>query len=602
MTRFFCSKPLVLAPFIILAMECLFAFSAIAAPQNGPAGMAFYTAPATTDTKGTLIRYRTSTSVPPGGPSCYSWTIMYYSQDALGKANVVTGTVLVPKSIWWRFTPRPIISYAAGTHGFAQSWAPSIQLENGTDYESSNINAALNMGYAVLISDNPGYTNGSIPTYMAGIAQGHAVLDIVTAALQIPNISLQSTAQVGIWGYSQGGQSAAFAGEQQPTYAPGMNLVGVAAGGIPGEFFAVAKYLDGHHGSAFLLNTIIGLHTQYPEGIPLHALANTIGEAAVRKSLSVGVFEALFALMNTQLSSLVKGKMTHDELLNIDTVKATLAAQELGKTRIKAPLFLFHGTADQFIPLEQALDLKGKYCALGTNTSYMVFPGEHLTTLFEAAPYVLSWLTARFNGQTAYSTCVTLNKRPVSTANPVTGDFLFSIKGWTLSGVIHLKTLMQDVVLPDGSTFTAEANMTKNTIAGTQSVPAFARYLNVPIPLQISIEIAPAAPMTGTASLDKNGMLHIHGNMIVNLSITKVGIFGLGIIHPTLHTAEPINFPIDFDGPVSAAGDGSLTFKGTTTFPDMTGDSTWEGLFTSLMSGPGQTFTFTVTLPAPTAW
>ena len=88
--------------------------------------------------------------------------------------------------------PRPIISYAVGTHGLSQNWAPSIQLENGTDYESSNINAALNRGYAVLITDNPGYTNGEVPSYMVGKAQGKRS-GIVTAALQIPNISLKST-------------------------------------------------------------------------------------------------------------------------------------------------------------------------------------------------------------------------------------------------------------------------------------------------------------------------------------------------------------------------------------------------------------------------
>jgi len=108
--------------------------------------------------------------------------------------------------------------------------------------------------------------------------------------------------------------------------------------------------------------------------------------------------------------------------------------------------------------------------------------------------------------------------------------------------------------------------------------------------------------MTGTASLDNNGILHVHGHMFVNLNITKIGELGVGLFSTTLHTATPIDFPIDFDGPVSSLGDGSLTFSGTTTFPDMTGDATWQGLFTTLMSGPGQTFTFTVTPPAPVTW
>ena len=101
MKRIFSYKRLFFISFLVLITGCLLALSAVAAPQVGPAGMAFYEKPSTIPaTHGTLIRYRTSTSVPTGGPSCYSWTVMYSSQDALGKSNVVTGTVLVPKASW----------------------------------------------------------------------------------------------------------------------------------------------------------------------------------------------------------------------------------------------------------------------------------------------------------------------------------------------------------------------------------------------------------------------------------------------------------------------------------------------------------------------
>ena len=42
MKRISCFNRLFFISFLILAMGCLFAFSAVAAPQNGPAGMAFY--------------------------------------------------------------------------------------------------------------------------------------------------------------------------------------------------------------------------------------------------------------------------------------------------------------------------------------------------------------------------------------------------------------------------------------------------------------------------------------------------------------------------------------------------------------------------------
>jgi hypothetical protein len=87
--------------------------------------------------------------------------------------------------------------------------------------------------------------------------------------------------------------------------------------------------------------------------------------------------------------------------------------------------------------------------------------------------------------------------------------------------------------------------------------------------------------------------------MLVNLYINSIDI----LVPLSLKTKTPIDFPIVFDGPVSSLGDGSLTFKGTTTFPDMVND--WaiiNTVFTALMSGPGQKFTFTVTPPAPKKW
>jgi len=605
MKRISLHKRLLLLFLMFFAVVCFKSVPSYAAPTAGPAGMAFYEKPATIPmTHGTLIRYRTSSSVPPGGPPCYSWTIMYSSQDALGSPNVVTGTVLVPKSLWLKLTPRPIISYAVGTHGLAQNWAPSIQLAKGTDYESSNINAILNKGYAVLITDNPGYTNGDIPTYMAGISQGKAVLDIMTAAVQIPGISIQSTAKVGIWGYSQGGQSAAWAGQLQPGYAPAIRLAGVAAGGVPAELFSVGSYLDGNNGSAFLLETCIGLHSQYPDKIKLYERVNADGVSAINRGLDMGVFEGLFSFMNTPLATFTQNGENSDEIFAIPEIAEVVNAQELGKMKIHSPVLLYHGTSDEFIPLPQALDLKKKYCKLGVKTSYIVFPGEHITTQFQAAPYVLDWLTDRFDGRVASSSCVTLKPRPVSTANPVDGDFLFSLDQWTLDGTIKLKTLMTKVTLPKGSTFSAETNMTKNTITGGMLIPEFSYYIYAfgLMPLEVKLKIVSAGPMEGTASLDHNGNLHINGRVKADIYLKQVGELGIGIPF-SLKTKTPVEFPIVYDGPVSSLGDGSLTFSGTTTFPDMVDD--WamvNAMMTALMSGPSQEFTFTVTPPKPATW
>ena len=50
---------------------------------------------------------------------------------------------------------------------------------------------------------------------------------------------------VGVWGYSGGALATAWAAEVQPAYAPEIEITGVAAGGVPPDFEAVARTIDG---------------------------------------------------------------------------------------------------------------------------------------------------------------------------------------------------------------------------------------------------------------------------------------------------------------------------------------------------------------------
>ncbi|MBN2158605.1 MAG: Triacylglycerol lipase [Spirochaetes bacterium] len=565
----------------------------------------FYTVPSSLPSgdHGDIIKYREAEVNIPGAPSVNAWNVMYYSTDSLGVPNIVTGTVIVPTKLWSLFSNRPIIAYAIGTHGLCQTCAPSVQMKAGLDYESENLAQILNQNYAVVITDNPGYTIDAIPTYMSGKAQGHSLLDMVTAAGKLSPANLSKNAKVAIWGYSQGGQTASFAGELQPAYAPDINLVGVAAGGVPADFFAVAPYLDGKNGSAFLLSTVIGLWSQYPEGIPLPDLANAEGMAAIAEARTMCVFEALFTYMNTPLSTFVTGNTPFEELVAIPSVNETLDAQTLGRSPIEVPVFMYHGTSDEFIELEQCLKLKERYCDLGVNTTFMVFAGEHITTQFQASPYVLNWIAQRLDGDEAIGTCGNPGWRPQTTANPPEGDFIVSLNAWALDAVVHLKTLMQRVTLPSTSTFTCDNNMTTKKLTGNMEVPEFKANINVILPLQVKMIITGVgdSPLTGDVNLDENGILHVHGHMMTDIRIQSITMLGIPI-GTYVHTKDPVDFPIDFDGPISALGSGKLTFTGTTRFSSMTGNWLFNGLFTSLMSGSGQTFEFTVSPPSPILW
>lgn len=577
-----------------------------AAPVVGPSDASFYTPPSPlpAGSHGDLIWYRpASVNLGGGAPGVQAWNVLYRSTDAVGADDVVTGTVLVPTAGWSGSGARPIISYAVGTHGLAQGCAPSMQMAAGTDYENANLVAALKAGYAVLVSDYQGYTNGDTPTYLAGASQGHAVLDIVKAAAQIPGAGVSAGAKTAIWGYSQGGQSAAWAGELQAGgYASGLNLVGVAAGGIPADFEASAANLDGNAGASFLLGGVIGLAQQYPAQIPINTLANANGQAAIALGKTQCVFQALFTFMNHHIAEYTVGNQNLTQLETIASVDQTLKAQNLGKNKIPVPLYQYHGQADEFLPLGQDIALKKAYCSKFGNVTFAAYPGEHITTQFQAAPYVLSWLGDRFAGKLTLGNCLELASAPSSTANPGGGDLVVSLKSWPLTGTVSLKTLGQTLQLPSGSSFSADTDLSNPRLTGTLSVPTFNTQISLlGLPVTVKLSIVPVGQTTGTASLDNAGQLHVHGHAYANISIQSVGVSIIQI--PTgCTTTAPVDFPLDFDGPVSALGSGTLTFNGTTSFPSLGGCGLYGPLLSALMSGAGQKFSYTVAPPAPVNW
>jgi hypothetical protein len=586
--------------------------SAYAAPVVGPSDATFYTNPAATSLTGAhgdLIQYRpTSPKLGADAPAVKAWNVLYQSTDSALKANAVSGTVLVPTATWTGTGPRPVILYAVGTQGLAQNCAPSRQFETGSEYENANISAALKAGYAVLVSDYAGYLTGAESTYLSGQSQGNAVLDIFKAATSIPSVGIAANAPVGIWGFSQGGQSAAWAGEVLSSYAPGLNVKGIAAGGIPANFITAAHFLDGNLGAAFLASGVAGLGVQYPGtiGKNFNLLASPAGKAVIAKLKTQCVFTALFDpdVFNKTLASYTNdpANTTLDDILGVPAVETTLNAQNLGKTALTVPMYQYHGQADEFIPLAQDIDLKRFYCSsAGAKVQFDLYPSEHIVTQFQAAPNALAWMADRFAGKAAPSSCSTNTTgypTPTNTNKTPGGNFVVALDTWPLAATVNLKTLGQTVTLPDTSSFSATTDITAKTLKGSLNVPDFKQSLKIlGIGASVGMKITPVGDTTGSASLDTAGLLHIKGQANADITITSVW----GIPFGECKTVTPVAFPLNFDGPLSSLGNGNLSFSGTTTFPQVKGCFI-SAILSAMMSGSGQTYTFTVKPPAPKSY
>jgi len=110
----------------------------------------------------------------------------------------------------------------------------------------------------------------------------------------------------------------------------------------------------------------------------------------------------------------------------------------------------------------------------------------------------------------------------------------------------------------------------------------------------VGIRVTPAGKVAGSVNVDNDGLLHIKAKAPVNITVTSV----LGIPFGECKTVTPVEFPINFDGPISSLGNGNLNFTGSVSFPQIKGCFI-SGILTGLMSGNGQTYNFNVAPPAP---
>ncbi len=251
--------------------------AAVAGVRPAPAGAAFYDPPSPLPSgpPGGIIWSRAAAS-PEANTD--AWQILYLSSTVTGAATAVSGTLIVPTTAY--SGARPVVSYAAGTQGCGDQCAPSKEIAANDFDEQFTVNNLLGQGWAVVITDYPGLGTPGDETYNVGIPEGYAVLDALRAATRLPATGLSATAPLAIEGYSQGGGAADWAAQLQPSYAPELNLEGVAAGGTPANLQAVADNINGTAFFAFLAGTALGFNAAYPS-LDLNAELTPAGQAAL---------------------------------------------------------------------------------------------------------------------------------------------------------------------------------------------------------------------------------------------------------------------------------------------------------------------------------
>lgn len=293
----------------------------------------------------------------------------------------------------------PIVGYAPGTHGIGDQCAPSAALQRGDDFEQWLIQQYALKGFAVAVTDYEGLGTPGVHTYTAGRSQGQAVLDIVRAAQRLHAAGLSAKAPVAVVGYSQGGQSAGWAAEIAPTYAPELNIKAFAVGGPAADLRRVADANDGGPNMSLVIMAGIGLDAAYPD-LNLANHLTTAGKAA---------YEDL--TRDDCASEGQYGGHTLDEyvtpgLLDRPDWAARLAQQKLGSRTPTAPVLLYHSNGDEILPVDQSVALASAWCAKRADvTFWQTTTGGHAWTAAWLSPSVTAWVADRLAGRPANGNC-----------------------------------------------------------------------------------------------------------------------------------------------------------------------------------------------------
>ena len=304
--------------------------------------------------------------------------LLYRTTGQLDQATVTVTTVLTP-------TPRPvlprIVEYLSFYDGLGAQCDPSYTLAGGDPGGSTNEQEAdeeelligwyLSQGDVVTVPD----FEGTGLDWMAGHESGYGALDAVRATEAY--LGVRSSTEVGLSGYSGGAVAADWASELAPSYAPSLDIVGVAEGGIPVNYMDMFDYINGStEYSAAIPGVLIGLSRAY--GIDLAPYLSTYGAGVVQQLSGVCMASVFGDYSLTMQQIMAPG---YQNLAADAPFARMLSEQTMGTatTHPMEPLLMAvgnaDGTGDGVMVAADVQALAQHYCAEGVPVQFQEYTG-----------------------------------------------------------------------------------------------------------------------------------------------------------------------------------------------------------------------------------
>lgn len=325
--------------------------------------------------------------------------LLYRTADQFGAPSATVTTIISPPGIA-PGAPRRLVSYHAFYDALGAQCDPSYSLRGGSsgnaDVDAVMIAGMIAAGYTVVVPDY----EGENLRWTMGLESGHAALDGVRAALGY--LRAPTGTPVGLFGYSGGSIPTGFGAELAPRYAPELNIVGAAAGGVLVNPVNNLAYVNG---STKWAGVIPALMTVYDETFDL-GLANYLSPKGADVLAQVqGKCIIDFASKYPGLTDRSLLRPEVGGLLEVPGMRAAAAQNVMGSVGTpRAPMFLgigdSDGRGDGIMITGDVAALAAGYCRDGVPTTFRSYPGRsHTEAILPFSGDGMRFLADRFAGR-----------------------------------------------------------------------------------------------------------------------------------------------------------------------------------------------------------